>query len=281
MNFEGQLVQAKTLKNGAHAHTLKLEAPSAFSLVKTVSGFSRHCAKMVLMQDLQVVFTEGEYEGLQAILLRPAKAFAFLKLPDEVRNRIYKWYFAPKGVVGNDIVLEGKRPDKSIYAKTYADGMKDRVALLATNKQIHDEAMPILYAHCIKLESTTTLLDFLSQSEDSVTERLTNLRMKSYIKTSSRNAMLNLAKATNLTRLHIESGVFSEGDPNKAAKGFHTEAGKFLEAIGAKKGDRTAGVDVLSFGKQAFTFKDEKKQPRPWTDDMMEEFKKHLKAKLK
>jgi len=35
--YEGQSIQAKLAKAGGYGHTLKLEAPSAFSLFKTVS----------------------------------------------------------------------------------------------------------------------------------------------------------------------------------------------------------------------------------------------------
>ncbi|KAK3068235.1 hypothetical protein LTR53_014356 [Teratosphaeriaceae sp. CCFEE 6253] len=279
--YEGSAVQAKLAKSGGFQHNLQLEAPRAFSLVKSV------------------VFTKGEYEGYQAVLLRPAKAFPFLKLPEVARARIYGFYFAQMGVVGEAIVLEGKRTlNKDIYAKAYAEGSKNRVGLLAVNKevsnstpvaiisapltllQINEETIKVFYAHTLKLESTTTLLDFLSQIPTSVRARLTSLHVKSYIKASSRNAMYTLAGAKNLTRLHISSGVFADGDPGKAAKQFYADAYKFLESIGAAKGDKTAGVDVLQFGKQAFTFKDDKKNVKPWTAPLIVEFKENLRIKL-
>lgn len=34
------------------------------------------------------------------------------------------------------IVLDGKRQNKEMYAKTYANGSKNRVALLAVNKEV-------------------------------------------------------------------------------------------------------------------------------------------------
>ncbi|KAK3112228.1 hypothetical protein LTR53_011723 [Teratosphaeriaceae sp. CCFEE 6253] len=261
--YEGSAVQAKLAKSGGFQHNIKLEAPRAFSLVKSI------------------VFTEGEYEGYQAVLLRPAKAFPFLKLPEVARARIYGFYFAQMGVVGEAIVLEGKRTlNKDIYAKAYAESSKNRVGLLAVNKEINEETVKVFYAHTLKLESTTTLLDFLSQIPTSVRARLTSLHVKSYIKASSRNAMYTLAGAKNLTRLHISSGVFADGDPGKAAKQFYADAYKFLESIGAAKGDKTAGVDVLQFGKQAFTFKDDKKNVKPWTAPLIVEFKENLRIKL-
>lgn len=90
-----------------------------------------------------------------------------------------------------------------------------------------------------------------------------------------------LAEAKNLTRLHIDSGVFGEGDPGKAAKTFYADAYKFLESIGAAKGVKDAGVDVLDFGKTALTYKDEKKHARPWAEALVVEFKDALRQKLK
>lgn len=91
-----------------------------------------------------------------------------------------------------------------------------------------------------------------------------------------------LSDATNIQRLRIDIGVATnEPDPPKAAKGVHGDMYKFLEAIGTAKGDKAAGVDVLSLGKQALTFKDKKGEARNYTEEMVEEFKETLKAKLK
>ena len=230
------------------------------------------------------MITEGPYEGQQAILLRPAKPFPFLKLPKECRTRICTFYFAPKGIVNNPIPLEARRTiaNRGMYARTYADGSKYRVALLATNKEIYEEAAPIFYHHTINLESTSTLNDFLAQVPTAVRPRFTHFCIKAYVKTTSRNAMNLLAESPNIKRLHIESSVSSEKDAGKAAKMFYADSYKFLEAVGAAKNDKKAGVDVLSFGKQAFTHKEgEKKLVRPWDDELVEKFKADLKAKLK
>jgi hypothetical protein len=77
------------------------------------------------------MFTEGEFEGQQAVIIKPAKAFPFERLPEEVRERIYKVYFAPGGVIGNDIVLEGRRSSRDVYAKSYSEGSKNRVSQIS------------------------------------------------------------------------------------------------------------------------------------------------------
>ena len=85
----------------------------------------------------QILIEDGPYKGHQAIVIQPAKPFRFLDLKPEIRNRIYKQYFAMKGIINEDIVFDGKRNiSKEAYAKSYAQGSKDRVALLAVCKEV-------------------------------------------------------------------------------------------------------------------------------------------------
>ena len=89
------------------------------------------------------MLTEGEFEGHQAIVIRPAKPFEFMKLSAEVRNRIYNYYFGSKGVVGEGIVLDGKRSTtKDVYAKTYANSLKHRVGILTVSKEVRFQSDP-------------------------------------------------------------------------------------------------------------------------------------------
>ena len=196
---------------------------------------------------------------------------------------IYTFYFAPNRITNSEIALEGKRTNKDIFAKMYSEGSKYRVSLLTVNKELYDEALPILYNHTMRFESTTTALDFLGQLANTVRPRITNISIKSYLKTSARNAMHFLAESPAITNLYIESGVYAGDAPAKAAKEFYDAAYKFLEAVGARKGDKTAGVDALVFGKGALTFKpgEDKKKRELWDEEMVEEFKEELKARLK
>jgi hypothetical protein len=93
--------------------------------------------------------------------------------------------------------------------------------------------------------------------------------------------MRGLSCAINVTRLHIDVGIFGTGDPNKAATEFWKDASKFLEAVSAKKGEKGAGVDVLSLGRMALTLKEGKGNPQPWTEPMRAEFVQALKGKMK
>lgn len=90
-----------------------------------------------------------------------------------------------------------------------------------------------------------------------------------------------LAESPRIQRLRFEAGVCAEGDALKAAKAFYGDAYKFLEAIGTQKGDRAAGVDVLSFARGALTSKDDNKAVRNWSPETEEAFRQALKNKLK
>ena len=297
VQHEGQSVQARLKKGGTYMHTLKLEAGAAFSVLKTVCR-DVPASLAVIANTSQVTFPDGPYEGQQAIILLPAKPFPFLKLSEEIRQLIYSFYFAQKGVVGEAIVMDGRRTsNKDIYAKTFSEGSKERVALLAVNKevmcftesdisqlyvlimiaQIHADATQVLYTHTLKFESTATVLDFLSQSEVTIRPLLKSIYIKNWVKASARNALHFLAEARSLTKLHIHQAVSAESDTAKAAKAFHADAGKFLQAVGGK----AKAVDVLSFGKGAFIYKDEKKVAKQWDSDKFEEFKEDLKSRLK
>lgn len=280
VSHEGAATVSQLGDSGMHTHTLKLYASGSFSLIKTVCQAPALLKPSTQLIDLQFVIDSGEYEGFQAILIRPAKAFNFNGLPEEVRARVYRHYFAPIGT-GNTITLEGKRKSNNeVYAKTYADGSKNRVALLAANKEIHDKALPIFYDHNLKFENTSTLMEFLSNVKE-VRPLITAVTINNWVKTTSKTAMGILAESPRITRLRIESGLFTEGDPAKAAKFFYDQAYKFLEAVGAVKGDPTAGVDILSFGKQALMYKDDKKNAKTWSNDLVEDFRKELRMKLR
>ncbi|KAM3419858.1 hypothetical protein BST61_g3187 [Cercospora zeina] len=258
-------------KGNGFEKLLKLESPDKFEVLNTF------------------MLTEGPDEGCQVILLRPAKPFDFVKLEPEIRTRIYRFYFANRGVVDDPIQLDGKRKGlfNDMYAKSYSNDSKDRVGLLAVSKEIHQEAIQIFSAIPLRLDGTSSVMDFLSQVGASVRQRIVSITVKNYQKSTVRTAFNVLAECKNLQRLRFDAGVFGEGDPQKAAKALFGDAHKFLQAMGTAKGRKDAGVDILSFGKQALTLKadttknKDEKATKPWPDHMVSEMKECLKAKLK
>lgn len=100
------------------------------------------------------MITEGPDEGCQIIVIRPAKPFNLMGLTSEIRCMIFEYYFANKGLVGEPINLDGKRKGllNDIYAKAYSNDSKNRVGLLAVNKEV--TTLPQLEL----TQSTTNLL---------------------------------------------------------------------------------------------------------------------------
>lgn len=258
----------------------RLRAPSHSA--RRYVTFPGSLVAMLLTQLLQIKMQGGEWDGHEAIIIKPAKPFPLMKLPKEARASIYSYYFAPTRVTNREIVLEGKRSNREIYAKQYCEGSKFRVGLLAVNKEVYDEALPILYNHSLRFDTTATLLDFLGQLPNTVRPRITKISIKAFVKTAARNAMHFLAESPSITTLHIDGGVYAGDDPVKAAKEFYDCAYKFLEAVGGRKGSKTAGVDVIVFGKEALMHKaGNDKKKHAWDEEMIDEFKTALKAKLK
>ncbi|KAF2716738.1 hypothetical protein K431DRAFT_278310 [Polychaeton citri CBS 116435] len=242
---------------------LRLQAPASFSLVNTQ------------------LLSEGPYAGHQAIIICPAKSFPFLELPAEVRCRVYRFYFANNGVVGKGIALDNKRKEgKRMFAKFFIEGVKNRVGLLAVNKQLYNEAAPVLYSHVLSFADTSSVMEFMLDMSPRSRELLQYVNVKTYVKTTSRNAMNTLADAVNLKRLRIFQSVSTESEPAKAAKALYTDMYKLLESIGRKLGDKRAAVDVLSFGREAFKFKDKEKKETLYTTEMILEVKEALKDRV-
>ncbi|KAH9826221.1 hypothetical protein Tdes44962_MAKER03605 [Teratosphaeria destructans] len=265
VTYEGWSPIATQKKGGLYTHNITLTAPAPFNLLGTM------------------VYTTGDMEGNQAIIIRPARPFPFVKLPKELRARIYDFYFAPKGLLGDAILLDGKRSNKDVYAKTYAEGHQHRVGLLAVNKEISTEATPHLYTLPLRLDSTATLLDFLSQLPTPVRRPPARPQHQNLHQDRLRaRPCTSLAESRDLRRFHVGAGVCGDADPAKAARLFYADACKFLQAVGAVRGRKDAGVDILSFGPLAFTAKDAAtKEVRPWAAPMVEEFRENLRAKLK
>jgi hypothetical protein len=61
-----------------------------------------------------------------------------MKLPKEVRARIYTYFFFTKGQGSQPIVIDGKRKyePKDPSAQSFAQGSKNRVAILRVNKEV-------------------------------------------------------------------------------------------------------------------------------------------------
>ncbi|KAK6434087.1 hypothetical protein LTR95_009728 [Oleoguttula sp. CCFEE 5521] len=215
VTFMGESVQSKAGKPGTFSHTLKLDATAPFELVQTY------------------VANGGVYEGAQVIVLRPAKPFKLMQLPEELRQRIYGFYFAPKG---DAIAVDTKRKGGggAMYAKTYAEGSKFRIALLAISKEVHKEATSTFYSQPVSVPDTTAVLEFLGSLPNYAKPMLRDLTIKS-VQRNPRTAFSFLQEAKFLRKLTLKSWYYHNEEPTKAATVFWSEASKMLEALAAVK----------------------------------------------
>lgn len=203
---------------------------------------------------------------------------------------MYDFYFANKNLVDEPIAFEGKRKDTGdMFAKTYANGNRHRVGLLAVNKFIHNDALPVLYNKPFRLENSAAVLSFLAVIDDTLKPRLRHMRIATWTKTgcTSKQAMSFLVGANSIEILWIGAGIATENEPAKAARLFWMDIGKFLASLGSaihgtvdeltmQKRDKTSAVDVLRFGKQALLTKD----GTPYTKEQVQTFRNELRKRL-
>lgn len=216
-------------------------------------------------------------------MIETSQPLEILKFTAEIREKIYEAYFACKGVYNDPIPLESKRKGSGdLWSKAYADGSKHRVALLAVNKQVHREALPVLYAKAIRVAETTSLLNFLGVLPEPLSHRLRQIKIVQYKSANTKTAMNFLGRAKNIVRLEIENGVATAAEPAKAAEAFYAEIRVLVDAITATLKERTStatkldALKVIELGKDALAFKD-----KDYTKEEREEFFETLRAKVK
>jgi hypothetical protein len=186
----------QTPKNGGYVHHLKLQSSDPFALLKTA------------------VIEDGPYKGCQAILIQKISfRFRLMDLPEEARVMVYRHYLE------GEISIDAKRNSNyEVYAKKYAAGSKDRVALFVANKAISQVAVQVLYEQTITFETSAFILEFLTQVSATVRSRLRRIKIKHYHKNTARTTFDLLVDAENIETVTIENGIATDGDIKKAAK---------------------------------------------------------------
>jgi hypothetical protein len=215
------------------------------------------------------------------------KPFPFMELPPELRDMIYEMALTEDAGVG--IATKSKAYRRTIcraiigdeeyrYRRRHRQRPTGRGRptqsqesdeepqlpslvpnLLAVSKQIHHEAVNILYGQDLKFHDADALHRFLAIIGPSNQKRLQSVDIVSfctgrYKVTINHCAFMSLAAATNLKTLRLNKADFRGWHTN--AKGFarllYGNAHYFLEAYGAANGRRDAAVDILEIDEEVF-----------------------------
>ncbi|THV72545.1 hypothetical protein D6D28_03891 [Aureobasidium pullulans] len=262
--------------------TYENDSVLATPLPKAKGGGFGQTVKLSAAQPFELVASYMLDNGCQAIIIKPAAPFQFMKLPKDIRGRILRYNLAPKnadGVLLNKIDIVEK--SGAIKAKDYAKEFKHRLAITILNKESAAEARQILYGFRLKFDNTMSLLQFMSSAGDEVRKAMCRVTIGNWVKGTAMASMTMLMDCTNLTSVVILAGVGTNSKPDKAAKVFFAEAGRFIQNLVTANGGRKEVVfEIITFGKHCFSIKDED-ELEDWDDDQVNIFTSEVNAKLK
>ena len=131
--------------------------------------------------------------------------------------------------------------------------------LLAVSKQIHHEAVNILYGQDLKFHDSDALHRFLEIIGPSNQKRLQSVDLVSFCTGRNKQALnhcafMSLAAATNLKTLHLNSAYLLGWHTNAKvfARILFGNTHFFLEAYGRANGRMDAAVDILDIDDDVF-----------------------------
>ncbi|EON67268.1 hypothetical protein W97_06521 [Coniosporium apollinis CBS 100218] len=186
------------------------------------------------------------------------KPFPFLLLPAEIRNTIYAYTLTTE----NDIRIEAKTRASRRVAMLQAPNDRSKrasflPALLATNRQVYQEAASVLYSQPLIFIDAYGLYSFLAQigSARPLVKSITLENMihgRSMHKHCNHSAFTLLIGCTSLKRIRLGRGAISWGrTTSRIARHFYREAHYWLEDVGRQKGRRDAAIDLIEFTEEA------------------------------
>ena len=183
------------------------------------------------------------------------KTFPFLRLPAELRNRIYE--LALTGSNGVFISTMTRKLRQVVRVRTHRLGsskpLKDndlRPMLLLADKQVNSEASDYLYGQPLEFEDHHALQGFL------VIIGLDNLKRLRHVSIerstgggSNSGALAMLTGATELRSLYLNYWFSGKGDPATTVwRALHY----WFEAYGRTHGRKDAGVDIIRLHGSSF-----------------------------
>ncbi|KAF2646248.1 hypothetical protein P280DRAFT_387178 [Massarina eburnea CBS 473.64] len=224
------------------------------------------------------------------------KVFPFLQLPAEIRNQIYSLCLVdPVGIYLCATTKKVRRTVRRVPESNYLDfanNVPNKIAplvpaLLATNKQIYEEARTMLYDNDFYMGDTLTMHSFLVDIGARAAALLKRVALISWGGGRGVNKAYNhasftaLSTATNLENFIIYRTLGYRSDPKGVATNFYRDAFPWLEAYGTAKGKVDAAVDTvqISGSNLCLTRRHRERWPREMTSgtyDKMDEFREEL-----
>ncbi|KAH7123666.1 hypothetical protein B0J11DRAFT_615223 [Dendryphion nanum] len=265
---EGVLVEGFQVGNGPqgllnkeHDYTqlLKLKSTGPFMIVK------------------ETMLQEGPYAGHVALIIKQCKPFRLLDLPTGIRAKVLGY------VVNHDedsIPMKFKQGGtKDPYSPAYT--APNKLAILATCKLIHTEAVPMVYAHKFHFPGTQVLANFLTRIEHH-RQYLRFISCDTYNGLTARNAFQSLPPAQNIERIFF-SHVNSNQSPKTAIEHIFNDAQGWFRAM-ATDDDVLRGLSILQFDQSAYFYKEKGNggvlRTVKWGDEQRAFFAKGLKEKV-
>jgi hypothetical protein len=200
-----------------------------------------------------------------------------MELPAEIRNMIYSYTLTdPSGINLMGTYKHKRRTVQRIstemvynMAGTYRrsfHGDKDEEpvslvpSLLAVSKQIYSEGRDFLYSNELVFVDSFALYCFMLNISPAGAKQLQHLRLLQWaysrtLKGYNHACFAVLVQATNLKTLRLDSNSSWARSPKLAAAKLYRDAFPWLEAVGAAKGEVSAGVDMLQLDPDQFTYR--------------------------
>lgn len=213
------------------------------------------------------------------------KIFPFMKLPPELRNRIYEECLTddePIRITNRENLyrrvatrdLQSNRNRFRFLESYHVDSKKAKPlvpVILALSKTIYTEAVPILYNQPIIVRDNRVLLDFVAALTPRCASLLRDITIMSWCSSNSHKsvnlpamALLAARGVTNLTRLNLDCSLDYFRDwsytgrgkttpvPKRVARKVFRDCYHWLIAVGEAKGDPYAALDVLKISDRNF-----------------------------
>ena len=210
-----------------------------------------------------LVLTEGFFEGCRALVLQPiTSAFRILDTPAEIRTMIYSFLLeedSPIKMTTTKPDLEPRRPTRSTYSTLNAY-RRTALALLRVNKQIRNEATPVMYGNNHFHFRTLSELKVFLDSVGSMRQYLRNIEFgeESYVKSRARPVSNSLRDAINLQSLTFHhADVCKEDGPQRYSAAsptqFVSDSKGLFKSLHKVPRDPTLPYNVLDLLKIKFT----------------------------